>query len=116
MPVLTTTVTEPGIAIISIDVPGEPVNSLGMVHSEELAATLDGLRADAAIRAIVLRSGKPDSFMAGADINQFVAFRSAADAEAASRSGHAFLERVESFPKPIVVAIHGACLGLGLEL
>ena len=116
MAVLTTWVTEQGIAIISIDVPGEPVNSLGMVHSEELAAALDALNADATVRAVVLRSGKADSFIAGADINQFVAFRSAADAEAASRSGHAFLERVESFPKPIVVAIHGACLGLGLEL
>lgn len=116
MAVLTTTMAEQGVAVVSIDVPGEPVNSLGLVHSQELASTLDGLRADAGVRAIVLRSGKPDTFIAGADINQFVAFRSAADAEAASLSGHAFLEQVESFPKPIVVAIHGACLGLGLEL
>ena len=116
MAFLTTTVTEHGIAIVSIDVPGEPVNSLGMVHSQELASTLEGLKTDAAIRALVLRSGKPDTFIAGADINQFVAFTSAADAETASRNGHAFLELVEGFPKPIVVAIHGACLGLGLEL
>ncbi len=116
MALLTTTVTESGIAVIAIDVPGEPVNSLSLSHSTELATTLDRLAADAAVRAIVLRSGKPDTFIAGADINQFVAFTSAADAEGASRQGHAFLERIEGFPKPIVVAIHGACLGLGLEL
>ena len=116
MALLTVRVTEQGIAVVSIDVPGEPVNSLSLIHSQELASTLERLKADAAVRAIVLRSGKPDSFIAGADINQFVAFRSAADAEATSQGGHAFLEQVEAFPKPIVVAIHGACLGLGLEL
>jgi 3-hydroxyacyl-CoA dehydrogenase/enoyl-CoA hydratase/3-hydroxybutyryl-CoA epimerase len=115
-PILSTDRRDDGIAIVSIDVPGEAVNSLSQSHSAELESALAGLSGDPAVRAIVLRSGKPDGFIAGADIRQFGTFRTAADAEAASRAGHAFIDRVESFPKPIVVAVHGACLGLGLEL
>lgn len=116
MGILATDLVFDGIAVITIDVPGEPVNTLSQLHGEELGAELDRLAKDPAVRAVVLRSGKPDSFIAGADINQFVAFKTAEEAEAASRAGHAFIERVERFGKPVVVAIHGACLGLGLEL
>ena len=115
MPISTTAIRD-GIAIITLDVPGEPVNTFGPPAIDELRATLDAVRMDPAVRAIVLRSGKQDSFIAGADINQFVAFKTAADGEAASRAGHAFLDIVAGFPKPVVVAIHGTCLGLGLEL
>ena len=116
MPILSWSVTPSGIGIVTLDVPGEPVNTFSHAHSGELWGCLETLGADSAVRAVVLRSGKKDSFIAGADINQFVAFTSAADAEASSRAGHAFIDRVEAFPKPIVVAIHGTCLGLGLEL
>lgn len=115
MPMLTIAI-EDGIAVITLDVPGEPVNTFGPPAIAELEAALEQVKHDGAARALVIRSGKPESFIAGADINQFVAFKTAADAEQASRAGHAFLARLESFPKPIVVAIHGACLGLGLEL
>ncbi len=116
MPILSWSVTPSGIGIVTLDVPGEPVNTFSHAHSGELLGCLEALGADSGVRAVVLRSGKKDSFIAGADINQFVAFTSAADAEASSRAGHAFIDRVEAFPKPIVVAIHGTCLGLGLEL
>lgn len=116
MAILSVDHRDQGVAVVTLDVPGEPVNTFSHAHSVELGAALDALAADPAVRAVVLRSGKPDSFIAGADINQFVAFGSAADAEASSRQAHAFVDRVEAFPKPIVVAIHGACLGLGLEL
>jgi 3-hydroxyacyl-CoA dehydrogenase/enoyl-CoA hydratase/3-hydroxybutyryl-CoA epimerase len=113
---ISTTMIRDGIAIVTFDVPGEPVNTFGPAAIGELKATLDQIRADGQVKAVVLRSGKPDSFVAGADINQFLTFQTAADGEAASRAGHAFLDEVAAFPKPIVVAIHGTCLGLGLEL
>ncbi|MBM4187103.1 MAG: fatty acid oxidation complex subunit alpha FadJ [Gemmatimonadetes bacterium] len=115
MPVTTTEVRD-RVAIVTLDVPGEPVNTFGPGAAAELQAVLDELRSEAGVEAVVLRSGKPDSFVAGADINAFVAFTSAAEAEAASRQGHAFLDGVAGFAKPVVVAIHGTCLGLGLEL
>ena len=116
MAILTTTLAEHSVAVVTLDVPGEPVNTFNLSHTDELWGALERLGQDSSVRAVVIRSGKPDSFIAGADIKQFVAFSSAADAEAASRAGHAFLDKVERFPKPIVTAIHGACLGLGLEL
>ena len=101
----------------SIDLPDEPVNILN-------AAVKDGVRGAAGapprgrrpVRAIVLISGKPDTFIAGADIEEFVALPTQAAAEALSRDGQAWCDRVAAFPKPVVVAIHGACLGGGLEL
>jgi 3-hydroxyacyl-CoA dehydrogenase/enoyl-CoA hydratase/3-hydroxybutyryl-CoA epimerase len=109
------TLADPGIAVVTIDVAG-PVNVLGPPAMTELGGLLDRLETDGAVRGIVLTSGKADSFVAGADINEFVKIDSAATGEAMSRAGHEFLDRVERFRKPIVVAIHGACLGLGLEL
>src|SRR5207249_2697236 len=66
-------------------------------------------------QAVAFFSGKPDHFIAGADIEEFVALTTAAEAERLSADGQALLERVARFPKPIAVGIHGACLGGGLE-
>ncbi|MEO8449612.1 MAG: 3-hydroxyacyl-CoA dehydrogenase NAD-binding domain-containing protein, partial [Gemmatimonadota bacterium] len=74
------------------------------------------LAADASVRGVVLISGKADNFIAGADIKQFVAVETADEGEALSRAGQEFVGRVEGFAKPIVVAIHGSCLGLGTEI
>ena len=111
-----TVVEEQGIAVVSIDLPGEPVNKLNAAVKTEFEALLESLRADKAVRAVVLISGKPDTFIAGADIEEFVALPTQAAAEALSREGQAMVDRVAAFPKPVVAAIHGACLGGGLEL
>jgi 3-hydroxyacyl-CoA dehydrogenase/enoyl-CoA hydratase/3-hydroxybutyryl-CoA epimerase len=105
-----------GIAIVTIDVPGEPVNMLGSPAGRELEDLLEEIRGDPSARAVVLISGKPDNFIAGADIQEFTRITSASEAEALSRSGQEMINRLEKFPKPIVVAIHGACVGLGCEL
>lgn len=105
-----------GVAVVTIDVPGEPVNTFGTPATAEFETLLDRLEQDPAVTAVVLISGKPDSFIAGADIKEFTRIDSAEAGEAMSAAAHRFLDRVERFPKPIVAAIHGACLGLGLEL
>jgi 3-hydroxyacyl-CoA dehydrogenase/enoyl-CoA hydratase/3-hydroxybutyryl-CoA epimerase len=115
-PIFSVETSAAGVALVTFDVPGQPVNTFGAAASAELQPLLDRLRDDPAVRAVVLASGKPDNFLAGADINQFIAIETAADGEALSRAAHELLNRVERFPKPIVAAIHGACLGLGLEL
>ena len=108
--------TENGIAIVTLDVPGEPVNTLSPPMIEEFGALLERLRSDGGVRAVVLISGKPENFIAGADIEEFTRLRTTAEAEALSDRGHRMMARVEDFPKPIVAAIHGACLGGGFEL
>lgn len=104
-----------GIAVVTFDLPNEPVNKLTRAVVDEFAALFDRVERDAAIRAVVLISGKPDLFIAGADIDQFVALRTAEEAEALSRGGHVLMQRLEMLRAPVVAAIHGACLGGGLE-
>jgi len=110
------TTLEQGIAVVTFDVPGAPVNTISQAVGEELAALLEKLAQDAVVRGVVLCSGKPDSFIAGADINEFVALRSAEEASALSRRGQALVQRLETLGKPVVAAIHGNCIGGGLEL
>ena len=64
----------------------------------------------------MLISGKPDSFIAGADIEEFTALTTESAAERLSFEGQELVSRVETLSKPVVAAIHGACLGAGLEL
>ncbi|MGE5230951.1 MAG: 3-hydroxyacyl-CoA dehydrogenase NAD-binding domain-containing protein, partial [Deltaproteobacteria bacterium] len=111
-----TTAVDSGIAVVTLDLPGEPVNKLTTALIDEWEALIEGLLADTGVRAVVLVSGKPDSFIAGADIEEFTRLTTAAEAEALSRRGQALMDRVEQSPKPIVAAIHGACLGGGCEL
>jgi 3-hydroxyacyl-CoA dehydrogenase/enoyl-CoA hydratase/3-hydroxybutyryl-CoA epimerase len=105
-----------GVAVIRIDVPGESVNTLRGAFAPELEAALDALEADASVRAVVVASGKPDGFVAGADIKELIAAKSAYELSELSRRGQAAFSRLAAAKKPIVAAIHGPCLGGGLEL
>jgi len=111
---LTTDIRD-GIAVITLDVPGAPVNTFARSVREEFASMLETLERDQSIRAAVVRSGKPDVWVAGADIEEFLEIETASQAEAMSRDGHALLERLEKLRTPVVAAINGACLGGGLE-
>ena len=110
------TVVEDGVAVLTLDLPGESVNKFSRAVRDEFAAAFAALQNDAAVRAIVIASGKKDVFVAGADIEEFVALRTAEEARRLSRDGQAMLDRVADSPKPVVAAIHGVCLGGGLEL
>jgi len=105
-----------GIAVLTFDLPGEKVNKLTAPVMDELDRLLDELRADPAVRALVIRSGKPDSFIAGADIAEIRDITDAGQGTALSGKGQAVFRKIEDLPYPTVAAIHGACLGGGLEL
>jgi 3-hydroxyacyl-CoA dehydrogenase/enoyl-CoA hydratase/3-hydroxybutyryl-CoA epimerase len=104
------------VAVVTLDLPGEPVNKLSLDMAGEFEDLLGRLRTDAGVRAVVFMSGKPDTFIAGADIDQFLAITTAEEGEELSRKGQEFIARLERFPKPLVAAVHGACVGGGLEL
>jgi 3-hydroxyacyl-CoA dehydrogenase/enoyl-CoA hydratase/3-hydroxybutyryl-CoA epimerase len=103
------------IAVVTIDLPGEPVNKFSAAVIAEFDELITQIEANAAVKGVVLVSGKPDGFIAGADIDAFLDFKSPADAEAASAAGHRMVARIERSRVPVVAAIHGACLGAGLE-
>lgn len=114
MTALTLTI-EDGIAVVTFDLPDAPLNIISRAVKNEFIALFQHLESNEAIRAAVLISGKPDSFIAGADIEEFLEWKTAAQAESVSREGHALLDRLEALRTPVVAAIHGACLGGGLE-
>jgi len=106
---------EGGILVVTIDLPGERVNTLGRAVMEEMQAILGDIESRRDVRAVVLRSGKPDNFIAGADIKDFRTIRSAMEGETLARGAQAILDRLDALPMPVVAAIHGSCLGGGLE-
>ena len=114
MPSITLT-RDAGVAVLSLDVPGAPVNTLSLALAEELRVLFDEIERDNSIVGAVLISGKSDNFIAGADIEQFLEFKTAEDAEQASYTGQKMLSRLERLRVPVVAAINGACLGGGLE-
>ncbi len=104
------------IAVVTFDLPGEPVNKLTGAVMREFEELMIQLRANAGARAVVFISGKPDNFIAGADIEEFVRLQNRTEAEALSRKGQELMTLVDDFPRPVIAAIHGACLGGGYEL
>jgi hypothetical protein len=99
------------VAVMTIDNP--PVNAIGAGVPEGIAAALDEAEKDAHIRAVVI-IGAGRTFVAGADIRELEEL--AAGREAGAPAMHGLFGRLEDFPKPIIMAIHGNALGGGLEL
>ncbi|HXV90179.1 MAG TPA: fatty acid oxidation complex subunit alpha FadJ [Gemmatimonadales bacterium] len=104
-----------GIAVVTLDLPGAPVNTISSSVKQEFIDCFQTLEQDARVRAVAFFSGKPDNFIAGADIEEFVRIGSAAEAERLAADGQEMLDRVARFPKPVAVGIHGACVGGGFE-
>jgi 3-hydroxyacyl-CoA dehydrogenase/enoyl-CoA hydratase/3-hydroxybutyryl-CoA epimerase len=104
-----------GVATLLLDEPGESVNVVEPAAMAEFERLLQRFEGDAAVKAVVLASGKKDGFVAGAKIELLQATTSAAEAEKLAREGQAAFDRLDRYPKPVVAAIHGACLGGGLE-
>ena len=104
-----------GIAMVILDHPDKPVNTLSPAVVEEFGHTVAPLIDDASVRALVVVSAKPDTFIAGADL-ELIEGLGEAEISAMSRDGNALLERIFTSSKPVVAAVHGAALGGGLEV
>ncbi len=113
---LTTRRRDDGVFVVSLDVPGEKLNVLSLGLLDEFEAVFKTIDADAKARGVVIISGKPEGFIAGADIKQFVAVTTAQEAIALAGKGHDLLKRIEGSKIPFVAAINGICLGGGTEL
>ncbi len=105
-----------GVAVIVIDDKEAPVNTLKVKLADEFEHTLADLERNPDLKGLVLISGKPDGFIAGADLEMLRDVRTSADAAALSRMMHEMQQRLTMLPVPTVAAIHGNCLGGGLEL
>src|SRR5579859_4843904 len=101
-----------GIAVITINNP--PVNALSPGVPEGIAAAIEQIDKDGAIKAAVLIGGGK-TFIAGADIKEFGKITSG-KASGGGLELPSLLLKIEDCRKPIVMAIHGSAFGGGLEL
>jgi len=104
-----------GILWLTLDRAGSAVNALSaevLVELEQVVRALAPLKA----RGLVLRSGKAGGFIAGADVTEFAALGSPAEALAHIQRGQEVFRQLEALAMPTVAMIHGYCLGGGLEL
>ncbi|MGM7720913.1 enoyl-CoA hydratase [uncultured Metabacillus sp.] len=106
-------VKEDKVAVVTID--HSPANALSSNVLRELSILLDEMETDEEVRAIVLH-GEGRFFSAGADIKEFLQVPSGEEFSKMAAAGQELFERIETFKKPIIAAIHGAALGGGLEL
>ncbi|MFP4002854.1 MAG: enoyl-CoA hydratase-related protein, partial [Alphaproteobacteria bacterium] len=106
---------EDGVVWLILDKHGASANTF----DREVFAELDGLlrRAEEAQpKAAVFRSAKPSGFAVGADLETFRGIGSAAEARREIADAHALIDRIAALPMVTIAAVHGHCVGGGLEL
>lgn len=104
------------VGVITIDVPGEKMNTLRAEFAAQIRTVIAAARQHPQLAGLVLISGKADNFIAGADISMIDRCHSPAEAQALAKQGQEVMAEIAALPFPVVAAIHGACLGGGLEL
>jgi 3-hydroxyacyl-CoA dehydrogenase/enoyl-CoA hydratase/3-hydroxybutyryl-CoA epimerase len=104
-----------GIAWLCLDKADAKANVLSSHVIEELDGLLDELHASPP-KGLVMYSGKPGSFIMGADITEFGDFRSADEVARLGKLGQGVFLRIRSLPCPTVAVVNGVCLGGGLEI
>ena len=113
--ILTLEKDEHGVAILTYDLPGHPMNVITDQATRELDEMVDVIAGDDEIKSVVL-TGKPGNFLAGADISMIQNVKTEEDAYNISRTLQNVLKKYEDLPKPVIAAINGPCLGGGLEV
>ena len=103
-----------GLVWLTFDRQGQSANTFSREAMQELGTALGAIRLTEP-KGLVIRSAK-DSFIAGADVNEFVRFKSPAEALEFTRLGWDVLQELRSLPFPTTAMINGYCMGGGLEL
>ena len=114
-PALRLEVDADNVGWLTLDKPGSSANTLGRAVLLELQQQLQLLERRP-LRGLVLRSGKPAGFIAGADIREITTLGSEATAIELVTLGQGIFSRLEALPFPTIAAMHGYALGGGLEL
>ncbi|MGW8273558.1 3-hydroxyacyl-CoA dehydrogenase NAD-binding domain-containing protein [Xanthomonas axonopodis] len=106
---------EDGVVVLSLDRQGAPVNAFSQEVLLELGALVERLALDPPT-GVVLRSGKPNGFIAGADLKEFQEFDRKGTVNDAIHRGQQVFQKLAELPCPTVAAIHGFCMGGGTEI
>lgn len=113
----TLTIDDDNIAWLAIDVPNEKMNTLQAEFADQMKAIFNQLDSKKSqVKGLIVHSLKPDNFIAGADVRMLEACQSSLEAEQLATQGQQMFSRLAALPFTVVAAIHGPCLGGGLEL
>ncbi len=110
---------EDDVAVVTLDRQGHTANVLArpvMARLNEVWGEIERAVSAGQIRGMVIISAKPDIFVAGADVSEIAGISDAATGEEGAARGQAIFERLARLPVQTVAAIHGACVGGGLEM
>lgn len=107
--------TEGRVATITINRP-DKLNALNEPTRAAIVTALDTLEDDPEVRVVILTGAGEKAFIAGADIAEFEGRTPVAQYRVMSSPGTNAFEAADRFPKPIIAAINGFCLGGGCEL
>lgn len=102
-------------AVATLVINRPPANTLTPELLAELAAVVQQVAQDDAVKVVVL-TGTGRFFIAGADVRLLASISSSREGESIALQGQAMLNRIETLEKPVIAAINGICLGGGLEL
>ncbi|MGB6012180.1 MAG: enoyl-CoA hydratase-related protein [Desulfobacterales bacterium] len=105
---------EEGIATITFNRP-EVLNALNEASLQEFSNALDAVASDEDIRVLVLTGAGEKSFVAGADITEFLRFN-VLKAKIFAETGHGLINRLQELPIPVIAAVNGFALGGGCEI
>ncbi len=116
---LTLEIDSDGVASLLFDRPDSKVNLLTsrvMARLDALLGRIEEAAESGGVRALIIRSGKSGSFIAGADVGEIASVATAEDGTAAAREGQRIFDRLEHLPVLSIAAVDGLCLGGGTEL
>jgi 3-hydroxyacyl-CoA dehydrogenase/enoyl-CoA hydratase/3-hydroxybutyryl-CoA epimerase len=114
-----------GIALLTLDVPGQTMNVINAGLTRDLATLIEKIATDDAVKGAVITSGKASGFMAGADLKGMGGGFSGGGDTGESKNAkifknvfalNALFRRIETCGKPVAAAINGLALGGGLEI
>lgn len=103
------------VMVFKLDTPNSKVNILGKELFEEVLEQMRKFPTSSAKAAVII-SGKPSSFIAGADISMIASCKTVQETEELAKSGQDIFDQIEKSSKPFVAAVMGDCLGGGMEL
>ncbi len=103
-----------GIITLTINRP-KALNALNQQTLNEIKHFFENTKNDTSIKGIILTGAGEKSFIAGADIKEFLSLDQGSGTQMA-QNGHDIFFLIERFPKPVIAAVNGFALGGGCEL